>query len=592
MTTLADLLQAGAKQALEDAFDAKKGELLNIAVAGGDAASNGFLGDIGDIGSILAGLLGDVPIIGGLVGGALGPVTAVSEGAGKLGSILGLGYLLGYLLQPAMEPFMRPIIHAAEHVVNTQILDPTTAADMVARGIISGDFGASEASGSGFDGQHFDWMEQAAEKRPALGELLTLVNRGLIDEPSAIDAMRHEGLPIEWCNELIKLRRVLLTPADLVLANLRGVLTDQQVAEYTPATGMSAQDMATLFDSTGEPPGLQFLMEMWRRGFITQDQFERGVRQSRVRNEWMPYIEAARFSPMSTADAINAAVQHQADDATARAITAQNGLEPEHFDILLGTYGSPLSREEMNELWHRGIATQADVEQALRESHLKDKYIPFALSLARRLIPYRTINTIVEHGVWTHDQGVAYLESIGYTPEDAQALIATSTSTKTAAVKQITEGQILALYEAGGVPHADAIKLLADIGYDSEQAQYILDAQLATAALKEQNRAITAIRKAFMGQRIFLADARTKLDQIHVLPAQRDQLLAEWAAEFQARVEELTPSEICNAVKYGLVDFSNALEKLVTLGYSQNDALIKLGVVLHALPPGFIVQPL
>ena len=577
---LAGIIAAAVAKAIADSKD----ELTAIAKEGGDAAAGGFLGDVGRLTDIVSSLLGDIPFVADLLGIGVDPIQVIENAGGRMGRGFGFGYLFGYLGWQLMNPLLLPVIHEVNAHTTNVLYDPDTAAQLVSKGVIQQDQGRSESSGGGLDNPHFDGLVDAQYVRPALAELLELLRRGEIKQQDFALALQRNGIPDFWWDPLQALGRVLLSPADLADATLRGFLDPDVAQEYAGTLGVLAPDFQVLIDNTGEPPGLMQLLEAYRREFIDEDRLKHGIRESRVRDEWIDVVEALRFEPMSAADSVNAAVQGHLsyDDAKTRATRA--GLLPDDFDVVYQNAGEPIGLVEMLELLNRGVMTQDQVIQGIKESHYKDKYIPFILERKRTLIPYRTINTIIEKGVRDKQWGISYLMDLGYTQDDADALVSTSTSTKSAKAKELTEAQTLELYKAKQVKRDDALQMLETLGYDAHDADFLLSITDAQQSQAEQGKAIAAIRSSFLASKIVEQDASNQLDQLHVLSEARDQLLADWKIEKAGQVKTLTAAQVAAAVYYGIWSYDQAVAKLVELGYSQNDAAVVVDLRVHGVP--------
>ena len=512
--------------------------------------------------------------------------------AGKEGAAIGSAWFIGETALKFSEPYTRILTHALEASVVSEILDPATAAEMQAQGIIGHDEAVSEAAGSGLDGQHVSWLVEHSMSYPGLVETLRLWNLGYLQEPDVDLALERAKVPAQYRDALKQLRRQYLSVADLALGNLRGDISDADAQAYAAQLGMTEEDFTRFVFNTGEPIGLMQLLEAYRRDYIDKARLQHGVRQSRVKDEWFDVILDLRYERMSAANAVDATVQNHltADQGLAAAKVA--GLHPDDFPVLLETAGEPLSRTEMTELVNRREATVEQYAQAMRESRLKDKYIPLAEKLLVKLIPYRTINTIIAHGVRDQKWGIEYLMKLGYTEDDASALISTSASGKVAHIKQLTEAQILTLWEAKAIKQDEAVKQLGNIGYAPDEAAFILEYTTAKRAISEQNKAITMLRTAFMAHRVSLTDASAAMDKLGVPPEQRDQLKSDWEIERGAQVRVLTVPEITAAVNYGVVEFADAQAKLVEMGYSDNEAKVVICAAIKGVPKGVTISPI
>ena len=589
--TLGEYIGEQVRKAIAGALQDVKDELTDIAKAGGDAANGGLLGDIRNITDILSSFAGAAVDVAGLLFPPIEVIKAAEAAGGRLGRGYGIGYFLGYAAWQMLSPFVEPLQHGVANLAQTGIFDPDVVARLQAKGIVNEDYGRSEAAGGNLSGEHYDKLVDEAQVRPALVEALQLLNRGEISEADFQLALQRNGIPEFWWGKLERLRYTLPSAADLALALLRGNLEQADAEAMAARVGITPEVLALFEENTGEPIALQGLLEAYRRGFIGQDRLERGIRQSRVRNEWIDVAEKLRYSPMSTADAIEAHVQGHIDEATSRAKTQQNGLEPEDWQALYDTAGQPISREEALRLHHRGLMTIEEVKQAIRESRVKNKYIDNIVELGRQLIPYRTINTIISHGVKSKEWGIEYLKSLGYTEEDATALIDTSAATRSIKAKEITEAQTLALYEQKIISKEEAIKHLEGIGYHKGDAATLVQSRIAQRTLAERNRAITAVRKQYLAVQITEVEASTLLDKLGVLAEERDALLKDWEIELAGEVKTLTAHEIGLAVQYGLWTAAQAHPKLVALGYAPDDATILIDIATKGVPAGTHVPP-
>ena len=138
----------------------------------------------------------------------------------------------------------------------------------------------------------------------------------------------------------------------------------------------------------------------------------------------------------------------------------ENLLDPEWHTALYETAGEPPGTMQMLELLNRGIVDEPTVEQAIRESRVKNKYIPAILEMRRRLMPERTVVSGISKGVLTHAEGIDHLLALGFNQEDATALAGEASATKLSKHKEIAEAQVLTAYEDGKIPAAEATTMI------------------------------------------------------------------------------------------------------------------------------------
>jgi hypothetical protein len=453
------------------------------------------------------------------------------------------------------------------------------AIDALLKGHITEDRARDLAEQNGLEPGDFDALYAAAGEPLALEQLLEARRRGFISAERLAEGIRQGRLRDDWIPTAERLAYAPMSTADAVEAALRGHIPVSRARDLAVQNGLEAGDFDALYQSAGDPLSLTQLWDAWRRGYIDQSRFEQGLRQGRLRDDWIPTAIQLRYEPMSTADAIEAAVQNHITVKRAEEIAAQNGLTPADFDALYQTAGSPLSRVEAEELWNRGLMTEAEVKQALRESRLKDKYVDLALQLRVRLPEPRLVVDMITHGVITRSRGMDLLRQAGYPADTAANLIAYGEVTSTGRYKELALSQILKLYEDRIITAPAATTMITTLHYTAESAGFLL--QLADLGFQQRitNQAVTVVRAAYMAHRLTDEETIFELDALDIPDEAKRQYLRFWAIERKAKVKTLTEAQIVKAYKQNMFDTQDAnnnrviaCTRLGQLGYDDTDA--------------------
>lgn len=450
--------------------------------------------------------------------------------------------------------------------------DPGIISQAFAAGLVS----EQEAKGAiGAQGIQYGWADYMlllSKSYPSVTDGLELMRRGLITQDQFALWTGLQGVPEDIVALYLQLITGPVSAADAALGVLRGNISQQQGTQIAAENGFDPASFQLLLDNTGEPPGLQQLLEGYRRGFITKAELERGILQSRYRNEWIPFLERLRYSPMSIADAVNSSNQGHLDVDTARSYADQNGLEPGQFDILLATAGEPLSRTEMEQLYNRGLVTRDQVDQALRESRVKNKYIPLAFALHEKVLPVFTLQTALRYGTIDQARAIATMMEDGYKKEDATALASAASAERLKPYHDKILAQVQNLVIDSIISPDAAAETIKGLGYTDEQAGYITQAAELHREAATYKAAVGVIRQKYVSHHIDRITASGYLDQLGIMTDQRDQLLALWDIEAAAFTRDLTPAQVVKAAKNGLIEEPDALARLEAMGYNQVDA--------------------
>lgn len=177
----------------------------------------------------------------------------------------------------------------------------------------------------------------------------------------------------------------ILSPAELAEAVIRG-LVDMDAAKGEAAeSGYSGSRFETLVGLSGNPPGLQELLELWRRGDINEGDVDRGVRQGRMRTEWLPALKRLRFGRFTPNEVASYAARGLMGEDAAKQEALVAGLEPERYEILRRASASPPAPGEVLSLLNRGDFSEAEARAALIDSGIRQEYIDPILGLRNQI---------------------------------------------------------------------------------------------------------------------------------------------------------------------------------------------------------------
>lgn len=574
MATPIDKITAALRSAVGGAIQDSSSTLDEAASTAGSGVSGAVQSVFGG-GWSLTDLLLAIPVVGEIITAPeTAPFAALFSKVGKFVEGIAAGWALGSFFTEAARPLYRPISHAIESEVTSEIFDAPTAAQLYVRGLMEHGHAADEATGTGFDGDHFDRFVALNTVHIQLGELLELWRRQEITVDDVRVTLKRNGYSDQGIESLLALRQNILAAPDLALALLRGNIDQARFDAGMARVGVSADDAQVIVGNTGEPPGIMQLLEAYRRGFIDRATLERGIRQSRVRDEWIPTIEKLRFAPMDVSDAARAVVQGYMDQTEADKIAEDNGLAPGFMDTVVKIQGEPLSHEQMLSLFHRGLVTEADVKQSMRESHLKDKYIDDAIQLGRRLLPERQIVTALEHNAITDAQAMEHLAWLGYSADDSKILINSGRNAAIGREKELAKGDVLALYVEYAIDQATARHMLQTLGYHDDGITLLLEIADFRRTNHDVTQVITALHKLYVERWIDEQEVKADLGKLGVPSDRIRHMLPLWTLDRDVTKRHLTEAQVARAVKKGTFTPTEGVRKLVAMGYSPADAQI------------------
>lgn len=478
------------------------------------------------------------------------------------------------LISNEFAPMVNKIIAANPH----GILSAGDAASAAVRGFAGNVDVYGDMNSAGLDMNRINVLKSLARTYLPESVILDCLRRGIEIDGGPFEALRRLGYDTPDIDSIIKSAQVPLTAEQLAAMWNRGIITTDQGRNLARAVGTLPDDFDKLSELGGEPPGLQDLLFAYRRGIIDTARLKRGIYQSNLRSEWFDVAEALGVQRMTTPDAIDSVNQNHMPEDEARRISKENGLDPKDFDTLVKNAGLPPSPTEVIDWIRRGLMTEQQGMQALYESRIKNQYVPTYFQTIHEIMPSETVRLMFSRGAMPEAEAIKRLQMQGYSPEDAAIILEGARADKTSAARDLTQSQIRQLYADRAITQADATTMLTSMGYDDQDAQWILLIADMARIQKFANALITKVRSGYVAGLIDQASATSLLDSSGIPVDQRDDVLALWDLERQTVTRTLTLAQVQSALKKGIIDEATFNSRLAGMGYGADDAAILLAL--------------
>lgn len=386
---------------------------------------------------------------------------------------------------------------------------------------------------------------------------------------------------------------VPLPPAAMADAVIRNIVDESTGAQEASFAGVNRDRFHQLVELAGNAPDPTSLAVAFRRKLIDHATYQRGIRQGRLRDEWSDLVRELAVVQPAPGAMLAAYLEGQLPEGEARAKYAELGGDPAYFDILFNTEGQAPTPTQALEMANRRIIPWTgsgpgvvSFQQAFLEGPWRNKWEPAFRQLGAYLPPPRTVTAMHREGSLTDAEAVKLLEEQGLTPTLAKAYLASASKQRTAKSKDLAETTVLTLYRDRLV-HRDVAKgFLTGLGYDSSEAEFVLEVEDLRVAERFMAAGVNRIHTLYVGHKITEPAASQALAGLKVDAAQAAELVALWGHERAANVRQLTPAQIEAALDHGIVDQPTAQALLEAEGYTPHDAWVALSVHHKAKLPG------
>lgn len=510
----------------------------------------------------------------------------VSSGEHQWEGLAGMGQNVAMgALGSAVSNFVFPLTAAINLADRSTPVDANTAALAVAAQLADYSAGDETAGAWGLTAAAFEILVELARNYPDVTDALEMMRRGQLGADDVKTILARTGVPDAYAGAWLALAENPLSAADAALAVLRGNMSQADGLAVAAENGLTADSFNILIGNTGEPPAIEEMLMLNRRGELSDELLTKAILQSRIRNEWIPYVLKLSVEPPSAADVLNALVQGQISESEAETRFKQAGGDPTWFQTAYDSTAESPSPTQLAEMANRGIIPWEGTGpqavtwlQGFHEGRWKDKWADAFKAIAVYHPPPREIATLVKEGGLSQDQAMALWEQAGLSPDMAHMYWTAAHYNKTTTIHQLAESQITKLYHDLALSRDEAASMLESINWTKIDANYLLDIVDFQREASYLEKAISKINSLYITGKIAWNSASAALATLELPTSQIEALKKTWDLEAEANVKILTAAEVTDAWYYQLMDVNTASDYLQSLGYSAQDAWYLLNI--------------
>lgn len=457
----------------------------------------------------------------------------------------------------------------------------------------------AEAGLQGYTADQFATLVDLAGDGIAPTDAVRALLRGVISESGAgagstsyDQAIAESRLHNKWGPVLKALSAALLTPGDAADAVVRNFITEAAGAELAAKQGFSAADFQTLVHLAGDAPAPGQLAEALRRKLIAESgtgagstSFAQGIAEGRLANKWTDVVKGLAMLWPTPTDALDAQVKGQLTDAEASALYAQLGGDPQFETWLYNSIGEGPSPLEAAILADRGIIPwsgtgpdSTSYEQAVRESHYRNKWTDAYRALSEHIPAPATVVQLLAHGLIDKATATAQLLQNGMSAAQAAVYVSEAEYEAISQYRGLAQSGVVEMYFARMISADQASAILADLHVAPDAIALILQYTDMRYEVSAMTRTVSRLGTLFASRKIGVDTARAALIKLGIPVAVVSQILAEWELQASVNVKTLTEAQIVDAWYYNAVPQDQAVALLATLGYTPYDAWVVLSI--------------
>jgi hypothetical protein len=366
----------------------------------------------------------------------------------------------------------------------------------------------------------------------------------------------------------------------------QGQVDPKQAAKWAKEQGFDQPQFDALVNIANIGPALGYAYEAWRRGFLTDNEFQTALNRQGIEPQWFRALKQLKDQPISPEVAALAAVRGLIPDEgtllvspptepgkvpsypqqpiSGLAAAAATGLSPEAYKVLVGINGRPMPVVEAARATFRNVIERSDFDRAISEGDIRNEWRDALFEVAREILTAHDWVELHLRGYITAAEMYAGTALHGMSTEDTDRLY--NVLGRPLTVHQITTGL------ARGGTFQPVPGELTDPYEASVHESNIKPAYYDLAIANKYTLPGYFVIKAMLTAGTITEAEGAQLFKEEGWPPDLAEKAAAALAPAGSTGKRLTQSQIHAAFKAGTMTEADALARLEQDGYSQADA--------------------
>ena len=243
------------------------------------------------------------------------------------------------------------------------------------------------------------------------------------------------------------------------------------------------------------------------------------------------------------------------------------GLNPEYAMDYWAAHWELPSISQGFDMYHRGIISKEALVNLLRSLDVMPFWRDKIIELSETPFTRVDVRRMYSLGVLTFDEVVKAYKDVGYSEEKANKLAEFVKADLMEGERELTKGEVTALYREGVLPIEDARGMLADLGYQEENVASILALEDLKAAGERFRSIKNAVKKRYVRGMIDRNDVVVLLAKTGITNREITTAVETWDLEIEEISAMPTRAEVFRFYKKGIVNEDTVRDMLQKMGY-------------------------
>lgn len=385
------------------------------------------------------------------------------------------------------------------------------------------------------------------------------------------------------------------SPTELINMRYREIITPEEYQTTMLKHGYTRELAEDMYISQKSLFAIGDIVRLHRRGLIEEEEYRKLALSAGYDSERLAIAEKATLAFPTANDVVRFSVREVYTPSVVEKFGMAEDLPDEY---LAEAKKVGMSEELASQYWlahwelpsvqmgyemlHRGVISREELELLLKTADVMPFWRQKLIDISFNPVTRVDVRRLFKLGIYSEEQVKNAYKKIGYTDEDAEALTKFTKLNTIEQERDLTKAEVLKLYSFRELEKEKAQELLFRMGYDNDEADYLLDLEDMKLKDKDTKVRINFLQRQYASNKIDDFTLRDSLLKLNLNNENVERIVAQAEQQRKETIQFLSKADILNLYKAKIVDRETARNKLLQLSFLVEDVDLLLKSVEKA----------
>lgn len=246
---------------------------------------------------------------------------------------------------------------------------------------------------------------------------------------------------------------------------------------------------------------------------------------------------------------------------------------------------------QLQDLFAMGKISADDLVLGLKTLGWRDEDVTNLMQLSYRSLTQGDVWELLKQSAINKDEAILRLRKLGYDPADIPLLLKINADQYVTDAKETTKSTAVQAYREHLIPESELRSLLAKLEISAAEIDLIVAIENSKQVQESRSLSASQIKGAWTDNVLSDQEARHYLSLLRYTAEDIEVIIDSWKKEAVPEFRKVNRGTVIQAYIEGILNRSEAINKLVSIGFQNDDAVLEVDLAERRNPEKFGALP-